>query len=114
MARQRTRDALSSFKQALATPTIKQKEAYGRLAHTLCAACCVGAVSVTFGRGTFSSWSSRGWCYSLQAPSLAKENEMPIAFFVLGTLICVGFVYLATRETGSSRAKTEHKERHPA
>lgn len=34
---------------------------------------------------------------------------MPIAFFILGTLICAGFVYLATRETGSSRAKTEDK-----
>lgn len=35
-------------KSAFRTPTLKQKEAYGRLSHTLCAASLIGAVSVTF------------------------------------------------------------------
>ncbi len=35
-------------KNALRTPTLKQKEAYGRLAHTLCAACMIGFVTVIF------------------------------------------------------------------
>ena len=39
---------LGSTRQALWFPSVKQKEAYGRLAHTLCAACIVGAVSVSF------------------------------------------------------------------
>lgn len=64
MARQRMRDVLSSFKQALAAPTIKQKEAYGRLAHTLCAVCCVGAMSVTFG-SAFSMWVATWYLFFL-------------------------------------------------
>lgn len=35
-------------KNALRTPSLKQKEAYGRLAHTLCAACVIGCVSVAY------------------------------------------------------------------
>ncbi len=37
---------------------------------------------------------------------------MTTAFLIFGSLICVGFVYLATRETGSS--KTEDKEHRTA
>lgn len=64
MARQRMRVVLSSFKEALVAPTLKQKEAYGRLAHTLCAACCVGAVTVTFGT-TFSFGIAMWYFFSL-------------------------------------------------
>lgn len=81
MARQRTRDALSSFKQALATPTIKQKEAYGRLAHTLCAACCVGAVSVTFG-SAFSAWVATWYLFFLVTWGLV--------LFVAGAILSKG------------------------
>ena len=33
---------------ALRSPTLKQKEAYGRLSHTFCAASLIGAVTVMF------------------------------------------------------------------
>lgn len=39
---------LQETTNAFQTPTAKQKEAYGRFAHTLSAANCVGAVSVMF------------------------------------------------------------------
>lgn len=35
-------------KTAFRTPTVKQKDAYGRLSHTLCAASMIGAVTVMF------------------------------------------------------------------
>lgn len=35
-------------KGAFRTPTLKQKEAYGRLSHTFCAASMIGAVTVIF------------------------------------------------------------------
>ncbi len=64
MARQRMRGALSEFKDAMARPTLRQKEAYGRLAHTLCVACCVGAVTVLFG-SAFSSWTTFLYVFAL-------------------------------------------------
>lgn len=39
---------LEETKNALRTPTLKQKEAYGRLSHTLSAVSMVGAVTVMF------------------------------------------------------------------
>lgn len=39
---------LQDIKSAFRTPTLKQKEAYGRLSHTLCAASLIGSVSVMF------------------------------------------------------------------
>lgn len=39
---------LDETKSAFSTPTPKQKEAYGRLSHTLCAASLAGAVTVMF------------------------------------------------------------------
>lgn len=33
---------------AFRTPTLKQKEAYGRLSHTFCAASIIGAITVIF------------------------------------------------------------------
>lgn len=39
---------LQETKSAFRTPTAKQKEAYGRLMHTLSAASFIGAVSVMF------------------------------------------------------------------
>ena len=38
----------AEMRGALSTPTLKQKEAYGRLSHTFCAASLIGAVAVIF------------------------------------------------------------------
>ncbi len=45
---------LDETKCAFRTPTLKQKEAYGRLSHTFCAASLIGAVTVTFTEANFS------------------------------------------------------------
>ena len=39
---------LIETKSAFRTPTLKQKESYGRLSHTFCAASMIGAVTVIF------------------------------------------------------------------
>lgn len=39
---------LGETKSAFRSPTLKQKEAYGRLCHTFCAASLIGAVTVIF------------------------------------------------------------------
>lgn len=44
----RLNQLLLETKSAFRNPTLKQKEAYGRLAHTLSAASLVGAVTVMF------------------------------------------------------------------
>lgn len=48
---------LQESKLAFRSPTAKQKEAYGRLAHTLCAASLVGSVSVMFTETTASLYA---------------------------------------------------------
>lgn len=50
----RLKKLLHETKCAFRTPTLKQKEAYGRLSHTFCAASLIGAVTVTFTESTFS------------------------------------------------------------
>lgn len=44
----RLKKLVHETKCAFRTPTLKQKEAYGRLSHTFCAASLIGAVTVTF------------------------------------------------------------------
>ena len=39
---------LKETSEAFQSPTLKQKEAYGRLSHTFCAASLIAAVSVMF------------------------------------------------------------------
>ena len=39
---------IEETKGALRAPTMKQKEAYGRLSHTFCAASMIGAITVMF------------------------------------------------------------------
>ena len=39
---------LDDTRRAFRTPTVKQKEAYGRLSHTFCAASMIGAITVMF------------------------------------------------------------------
>ena len=39
---------IEETKGALRAPTIQQKEAYGRLSHTFCAASMIGAITVMF------------------------------------------------------------------
>lgn len=51
----RFKKLLQDIGSAFRTPTLKQKEAYGRLSHTLCAASLVGAVSIMF-TGVSMSW----------------------------------------------------------
>lgn len=46
--KQKLRNLLTETKSAFQTPTAKQKEAYGRLCHTICAASWIGAVTVIF------------------------------------------------------------------
>ncbi|ADV02156.1 hypothetical protein C6571_18890 (plasmid) [Simplicispira suum] len=81
MLRQRMRGALGDFKDALARPTLKQKEAYGRLAHTLCVACCVGAITVLFG-AAFSFWTTLLYVCSLMIWGLV--------LFVAGAILSKG------------------------
>jgi len=45
---ERLKMLLVETSSAFRTPTLKQKEAYGRLSHTFCAASMIGAVSVVF------------------------------------------------------------------
>lgn len=42
------KNLLVETKIAFRTPTVKQKEAYGRLSHTFCAASIIGAITVIF------------------------------------------------------------------
>lgn len=44
----RIESLLTSIQSAFRTPTLKQKEAYGRYSHTISAACCIGAVTIGF------------------------------------------------------------------
>lgn len=50
----RLKQLLHETKCAFRTPTLKQKEAYGRLSHTFCAASLIGAVTVTFTEANFT------------------------------------------------------------
>ena len=45
---ERPKKLLVETMSAFRTPTLKQKEAYGRLSHTFCAASMIGAVTVIF------------------------------------------------------------------
>jgi hypothetical protein len=45
---ERLQKLLLDTKSAFKTPTLKQKEAYGRLAHTMSAASLIGSVTVMF------------------------------------------------------------------
>ena len=40
---------------AFTAPTLKQKEAYGRFAHTLAAAAVIGAITIVFAEGRVTS-----------------------------------------------------------
>jgi hypothetical protein len=57
MAKQRLQAFIKQSADSFRTPTIKQKEAFGRLLHTLSAACYVGAASIMFsGTASTSFW----------------------------------------------------------
>ena len=45
---ERLQKLLQETKSAIKTPTLKQKEAYGHLAHTMSAASLIGSVTVMF------------------------------------------------------------------
>lgn len=45
---ERLRKLVQETKSAIKTPTLKQKEAYGRFAHTMSAASLIGSVTVMF------------------------------------------------------------------
>jgi hypothetical protein len=47
---------LAATQAALTDPTVKQKEAYGRFAHTLAAAAVIGEVTLIFAEG--APWAS--------------------------------------------------------
>ena len=51
----RTNILLDEIRSAFLTPTLKQKEAYGRFSHTVSAACTIGAVSLAFTESTNTS-----------------------------------------------------------
>ena len=42
------RGVLASIKAVIAEPNVKQREAYGRVAHNLAVACMIGAVSLGY------------------------------------------------------------------
>ena len=50
----RTGQLRSALAAAFRSPTLKQKEAYGRFAHTLAAAAVIGAVTILFSEMRFS------------------------------------------------------------
>lgn len=80
---QRLRLLLKAAAKLLGSPTGKQKEAYGRLAHTLCAAAWVAAMSIMFSRSP--SWGS--WYDAAQAGSLVLVGA---GLFVLGAILSKG------------------------
>ena len=49
-------ELMAELRAAFITPTVKQREAYGRFAHTLAAACAIGAVTIMFTED--GSWST--------------------------------------------------------
>ena len=53
-------ELMVELRAAFVGPTVKQREAYGRFAHTLAAACLIGAVTIIFAEdGTSSSTTAR-------------------------------------------------------
>jgi hypothetical protein len=46
-----TREFSRKLLRAFAAPTLRQKEAYGRFAHTLAAAAVIGAITILFAEG---------------------------------------------------------------
>ena len=51
-------ELLAELRAAFVAPTVKQREAYGRFAHTLAAASVIGAVTIVSTEG--GTWSSMG------------------------------------------------------
>lgn len=71
----------SAIRDAVAEPTAKQKEAYGRLAHTLSAASLIGAVTIP--------WTSTGWTLDMALRTFALVVSS-VVLFVLGALFSEG------------------------
>jgi hypothetical protein len=73
-------ELLTVLQAAFATPTVKQKEAYGRFAHTLAAAAVIGAVTIIFSEG--GAWPSAGRVIGLMSTG--------VICFLTGTLLSKG------------------------
>lgn len=69
------------IKDAIINPTIKQKEAYGRLFHTLSAAGFIGAVTVIFTENQASAYN---------VARVAALSLTGVLFFVMGALLSKG------------------------
>jgi hypothetical protein len=77
------KNLLTSVGVALKSPTLKQREAYGRWTHTLSAAATVGAVTVMFGRTAASDF----WY------DLAKVGALffwSVILFIAGAILSKG------------------------
>lgn len=71
--RKRLQRLLENTKSALRTPTLKQKEAYGRMFHTLSCACIIGGVTLV----------------STDAVTWVDGVAKPLTLFVWGVLLCI-------------------------
>ena len=81
MSLQKQHELLVAAAQAVRKPSGKQKEAYGRLLHTLCAAALIGATSLTF--------SSMGACWYDLGKVLALLL-LAVLFFFFGAILSKG------------------------
>lgn len=67
--------------RAFRKPSKKQKEAYGRLLHTLCAACAIGAITTPF---------TSGLSPLLAALFFVVQMTSAVVLLISGALFCKG------------------------
>jgi dihydroorotase-like cyclic amidohydrolase len=77
----RIENLLVSIQSAFRTPTLKQKEAYGRFSHTISAACCIGAVTLAFSDLPDNSYA---------ASKVAALVFWAVVLFLIGSILSKG------------------------
>lgn len=83
MFKKRLHDLLGVLSPTLKQPTGKQKEAYGRLMHTLCAASWIGAITIMFSEPSKNSI----WYHYSQAVALMVVGAV---LFLAGAILSKG------------------------
>ncbi len=83
MVKQIFRVLIKEAVRSIRAPTAKQEEAYGRLLHTLSAACYVGAASIMFS----STSSTSFWYDALRVVSLFVVG---VALSIVGAILSKG------------------------
>jgi len=72
---------ITALREAFREPTIRQKEAYGRFAHTLAAAAVIGAVTFLFSELPMSV---------ANIVRIAGLTVSGLVFFAFGAILCKG------------------------